>query len=227
MTRTAPRIKPPRTCGSQNHLMQLETNSCTSFAKTTTGFFRTSKADVLCSELLQIICRQRLYIAIRGLGSTGVIELGPSEMQAISKTQMQVDYRLLCLPFEGQNDSTLSPIQNIVRLSLFVFAQPIVNIVKSSSAFNRSMTLQIRASLEQIDLCSLEGTSPDLLTWVLFILGHISRGQPEYGWAASHLARLLRKMQLESIDDLRDVLSEFYYFDNSFEETLKDVWPFI
>lgn len=186
-------------------------------------FFSADNAAALGPRLLQLIAAQLRFVLFRQRCALEQIEPTLGDLQYIYSSNMEVEYQLLDMPFAlGSIDITAK--QNAVRLALYIHTQPIISVAKSSAAFSRRMTLQLKEALEQSELSKLWSPNCDLLLWVLFVCAHICYEQAEWPWLIEYIAKVAIMMGLETLDALQAVLEEFSYCPRTFGETLERIW---
>ena len=132
-----------------------------------------------------------------------------------------VEYDLLSLPFD-EMPSTLTPVQNAVRLTLFIFGFATYTRFEPSSAYTQAMVDQLKEALELIDSPAL--LRSDLLSWTGFFGAHISRHTKERKWFITRLARTTGQLNLKSAGDLEAVLERFFYLENFSRASLLEIW---
>jgi hypothetical protein len=126
-----------------------------------------------------------------------------------------VDYHLLSLPFQIR----LTPLQESVRISLFIFYY--LTLLRFAPAV---MSEMLQASLQKTDLPSFWSPYSSLLLWVIFVGVHVSRTKKERPWFVFYLARGVKLLEIQTLDQLRDVLSRFFYLDRLFGKSLTKIW---
>jgi hypothetical protein len=118
--------------------------------------------------------------------------------------------------------SQLTPPQESVRLSLFIFYY--LTLLRFEPAVISNM---LKLSLQKINLPSFWAPHQrhhSLLLWVMFVGARVSQSKKERPWFIFYVARGMRFLALQSIDQLRDVLSRYFYLDRLFGESLTKIW---
>ena len=225
MTRQRPALGPSVVCEdvSPPAMDALDLAGDTNLSSTASGFFSHPNVALIGPALLQLISEQQTCIQFKELCALGRLKPTYHDIQYIYTAQIAADYRLLEMPF-SEAEGDIAPAQDAVRLALYIFAQPIVNVAKPASAFCRAMARQLQEALELSELFAFWESSNDLLLWVLFIGARISHGQEEWAWLVSHIALIVTVLDIRSRDEMKGVLMGFFYFSNSFDETLEEVW---
>lgn len=186
-------------------------------------FFSPGTDEIMGLDLLEIIGNQREVMLWKQLFSLGKADPSPEEITYVYTKQMAVEYELLTMPFHA-HDPPLRSSEQALRLALFTFTRPIILVARSSAAFPRAMALQIKSHLLLTDLANLWGTNSDVLLWILFVVAHVSLGQPEFDWCMVYIHQIVRALGLNTRDDLEQLLLGFYYFPEYFGETLQAIW---
>lgn len=226
MTGTRPVLEPIIRCEDRISSTTLEAVDCphnTSVGSMAGRFFAASNALLIGPQLLHLISEQRKCIAFKELCTLGVLNPPYDDIQYIYSLQVANDYELLMIPF-NQECGEISPVQEALRLVLYIFAQPIIAVASPKAAFSRSMVRQLQAALECSECSTLWQRNFDLLLWVLFIGAHISYGEKEWDWFLAHIAMITRVLGIRSANEVKGVLSGFYYFPKLFDGTMEIVW---
>lgn len=147
MLRLRPFLEPPAMiCEDELSLYACESLNVpedTIFRKQGSRFFAASNADLIGPALLGIISEQRRCVLFKQLCLARRLIPTYEDIQTIDTTQMATDYQLLHLPFTT-NGSNLTPMQDAVRLAVYIFAQAIMTVANQFSAFSRSMSTQLK-----------------------------------------------------------------------------------
>lgn len=187
------------------------------------SFFRPSVVALLGTDLLQLVDSQRQCTLFTLLHSQGSSDPPLEQIQQAYAQGIALEHQLLSLPFDPGKPS-LTPQQDAVRLTLFVFAQPTVLMMKPLCAFARAMAGQIKEALGNTDLLSMWNSNSDLLLWVLFIGAFISRWQDEWGWFVGHIRNAVRASCTQTLEELEELLLGFFYIRENFGYALHSVW---
>lgn len=199
----------------------LPTNLRSTLSLSPSSFFRPATADALGSKLLHLISEQRSYIRFMELCVLDLVRPTYEEMRVAYATQFSIEYQLLSLPFE-ETDKPLTPLQETVRLALYVSAQPIVHVSKPSAAVFRAIAAQLKESVERVDMLALCNNNRELLLWVLFVIAHISKGEEEWIWCVTRISQVVESLGLSTVKQIEDALRGFYHLGESFSATIEE-----
>jgi hypothetical protein len=144
------------------------------------------------------------------------------EVEYFSVKAYETLHRALSIPF--QSPTTSSPQQEPCRLALLVFWYANYDIHLPDSALLRSLTIQLKAALDQSDPQTLWQPHYRLFIWVTFLGAYISVGQREHSWFVMYLARAARRRDLKSAQDLKTALRRFFYIDHIYCKGLESIW---
>ena len=133
-----------------------------------------------------------------------------------------VEYDLLSLPFDPTLEEALTPLQNAVRLTLFIFGFATYTRFEPSSAYTLAIVDQLKEALELVDTSTL--WSSDLLLWTLFFGAHIARHTQERAWFVTHLAENTSQLDLGSVDAVQGVLETFFFLKPFSRASLLEIW---
>lgn len=117
-----------------------------------------------------------------------------------------------------------------VRIALLTFIYTQLAIHPSSSALMRSLTSQLKSSLEfTADLHTSWAPirATELLTWILFLGAHISAGQMDRAWFVALLASattLLKCQTWDGTGGMKHTLGGFFYVERVFESSWTGIW---
>jgi hypothetical protein len=125
------------------------------------------------------------------------------------------------MPFD-KSLPALTPLQNAVRLVLFVYGFATYTKFEPSSAYIQAIAAQLKESLELVDLSALE--IPDLLLWTQFFGASISRLSKERSWFVTRLARTIHQLELKSPDGMEEILRRFFYMGVLSRPSLLEIW---
>ena len=185
-------------------------------------FFRPAIANALGSKLFELIVERRCYIRFVELCFLESLQPTYEEMQLVFATQLFVEYNLLSLPFEKAGEP-LTPLQDCVRLSLYIAAQQMILGAPATAVFIRIIAAQLKASLEKVDVKSLCVSNRELLLWVSFIMAHISGGEQDSAWCITQISALEDSLGLTTTRQVEEVLRGFHHFGETFSETISTV----
>lgn len=86
------------------------------------------------------------------------------------------------------------------------------------------MSDMLKVALLETDLLSFWAPHSILLLWVIFAGACVSQSKKERPWFIFHLARGIRLLKLQTLDQLRAMLLPFFYLDRMFKERLTKMW---
>lgn len=132
-----------------------------------------------------------------------------------------VEFDLLSMPFDDPS-SRLTPLQNVVRLVLFIFGFATYTRFEPFSAWTQAIVVQLKESLELTDLSAVQPS--DLLLWAEFFGALVSRRTNERPWFIARLARTVSQLGLESAEDMQAVLLRFFYLGSLSQGSLLEIW---
>ena len=187
----------------------------------TKGFFTPQNRRLLNPAILKAISSIRTYLRFRQISCGGRIRTSPEEFEFFYMRHCAVEYDLLSLPFDGTL-ATLTPLQNAVRLTLFVFGFATYTRFEPSSAYTLAIVDQLKQELDRVGLATL--WTSDLALWTLFFGAHISRHTKERAWFVTHLARNIGKLGLTSPDEMQEVLGRFFFLKIFTQASLLEIW---
>jgi hypothetical protein len=185
------------------------------------AFCTPENRKLLNPAIMKAIASIRTYIQFRRLSCTGAFRTSPQEFEFFYMRHSSVEYDLLSLPFD-ETLSPLTPLQNAVRLTLFIFGFATYTRFEPLAASTHTIVVQLKESLELVDLSILK--TSDLLLWPLFFGAHLSMRTKERPWFISCLARAVLYLDLTSADDMQNVLLRFFYLEGFSRESLLEIW---
>jgi hypothetical protein len=224
MTRTQPPLRPPTlSIRRVSKATRDVIGQCPDqmLNQTATGFCTPANRKLLNPAIMKAITSMRTYLQFRRLSCTAAIRTSSQEFEFFYMRHCAVEYDLLSMPFD-ETPSSLTPLQNAVRLILFIFGFATYTKLEPSAAYTQAIMAQLKESLEAIDLSAL--WTPDLLLWTLFFGAHISRQTKERPWFITCLARSIRQLELRSADEMQRVLLRFFYIGGFSRESLLEIW---
>ena len=121
-------------------------------------------ADALGSKLIHLITEQRYYLRFVQLRMFQMHQPTREQVRLVYAIQRFVEYHPLSLPFEKFDDPIIS-LQDCVRLALYISAQPVILGASPSSAFIRTLTTQLKASLEKVNFLTNVTIKTDFNVW--------------------------------------------------------------
>jgi hypothetical protein len=135
-----------------------------------------------------------------------------------------LQHALLSFPFIHPTTSSDKNYSEPLRLALLTFIHAQLAIHPPSSALMRSLTSQLKGSLEFTpELHALWSSShatntkapntraTELLISILFIGAHISAGQVERGWFVRLIAQSARVIGVKTWEGMKEVVASFFY----------------
>ena len=185
------------------------------------GFFTPANHKLLNPAILKAISSIRLYLRFRQLSCGGRIRTSPEEFEYFYMRHCAVEYDILSLTFD-ETLATLTPLQNAVRLTLFVFGFATYTRFEPSSAYILAIVDKLKRELDLVDLATL--WTSDLVLWTLFFGAHISRHTKERAWFVTHLARNIGKLGLTSAFEVQEVLGRFFFLKIFTQASLLEIW---
>lgn len=223
MTRTRPPLRPLL---STRHVSKFTRDALDRYPdyilrETATGFFTPENRKLLNPTIMNAVDSIRTYIRFRRLSCTDTIRNSHEEYEFFYMRQCCVEYDLLSMPFD-KSLPALTPLQNAVRLVLFVYGFATYAKFEPSSAYIQAIVAQLKESIELVDLPALE--IPDLLLWTQFFGASISRLSKERSWFVTHLARTIHQLKLKSADDMEEILRRFFYMGVLSRPSLLEIW---
>lgn len=224
MTHTRPPFRPPilsvrRVSKSTRDII----DQCPDYMlnQTATAFCTPKNRELLNPAIMKAVASIRTYLQFRRLSCTGAVQTSLEEFQFFYMRHCCVEYDLLSLPF-NESPSIITPFQNAVRLTLFVFGFATYTKFDPASAYIQAIIAQLKESLELTDMTALPAS--DLLLWTQFFGAHISRQTKERSWFVNCLARNIRQLGLRSADDMQDALVRFFYLEGFSRQSLLEIW---
>jgi hypothetical protein len=186
-----------------------------------TGFCTPANRKLLNPAIMKAIASIRTYLQFRGLSCTAAMRSTSQEFEFFYIKQCAVEYDLLSMPFDD-GLSPLTPLQNAVRLVLFIFGFATYTRFEPSAAYTQAIVAQLKESLEAVDLETL--WTSDLLLWTFFFGAHISRQTRERPWFIACLVRSTRQLEIRSADEMQGMLLRFFYIGGFSRESLLEIW---
>ena len=187
------------------------------------AFYTRANADLLMTEILQLISRRRKYALFKELAFIGYIDPAFPELEFFFATQRSIDHYLLFMLFNTAV-SPLTPIQKTVCLTLFIFVYTTIVAFEPYAAYTRALTELLKEHLDQSPMSTFWAPSYDLCLWVVFIGAHISKGQRERPWFITQVARGIRLLALQDLHQMRETLLGFFYIDRFHDKSLREIW---
>ena len=184
--------------------------------------FRPANLSILGESLPQIILKQQRFLRFKELCETKQLLPSSEDIQYTYTLQVASDFDLLDLPYTSAKD--LTPIQDAVRLALYIIAQPIVRIATTSSAFSRAMAQQLKKAIDRCDKAELWVANADLLLWVIFVATYVSHGQEEWSSLIAYMAMTVEAFGIETESEMEEMLSGSVYVKKFCGEALGRAW---
>ena len=126
------------------------------------SFYAGPSVNLLGPRLLDLVAQRRRFLLSKEIWASGRVQVSLDELEYFTPTEQSVDYGLLCLPFQAEG-SNLTPLQETVRLALFVFGYAIFLRHEPFAAYTRALITQLRESLLKTDLPEYWAPSCSLL----------------------------------------------------------------
>ncbi|KAJ9611643.1 hypothetical protein H2200_004827 [Cladophialophora chaetospira] len=176
------------------------------------GFLEPSVSKKLGPKLLSYLQWQINFVKYKELCVAGFMpNTTPQEFGIVTSMICQADYHLLCLPFL----STLTPLQDVVRLTLLIADVASFGGLPSRTTMARAMSSQLKRAMLDSDLPALWKIETreiaEVLFWACFVGAHVSVGCKERPWFIVQLVRRMEKLEVKDERDVLDVLLRFIY----------------
>ena len=188
------------------------------------GFFALEQGLHFNLELMHVIREYQQCMIFMELLLAGQCKLIQEELEYFQIRARHVEYELLLIPSKHKNFAKKNPIQEVTRIALFACIVANLAYYQPFSAISRALAMQLKGALEGTDLASAWYSHHELLVWVCWIGMETSRGQKEYPWFVSNLARAVRILRVKDCGHLRDILLQFFFLDRIFQKSLVSVW---
>ena len=155
--------------------------------------------------------------------SLDLIQPTPQEVRAAFIMQIAVEYQLVSIQLD-KTTAPLTPLQDSVRLALYLSTQPLIYVTRPNSAYVRNLATQIKDSLEEVDVQSLDVSHRELLLWMLFITAHNSKGEEGWTWCVPRIVEMIDFLGYSVVEQVENMLRGFYHFGDLFTATIIDAW---
>jgi hypothetical protein len=185
-------------------------------------FLNTATAKVLGSELVQLLSELHNYTEFMESCALNIVQPTNEEMRLVYATQIYIEYQLLSLPFE-KADYPLMPLQECVRLSLYVSTQPLYFVSSPSAAFIRTMASQLKESLERVEEFATGVSCREVILWVLLVIAQISKGEKLWTWCVAQISSVAESLGLSTAEQVKGVLRGFCYIREPFSVTIVQI----
>ena len=188
------------------------------------AFFKLSNLKIIGPSLAQIILNQTRCLRFKVLWSNELSQPTIEDLECSYTPQGPVDLALIDLPY--QSGTTLTPVQDAVRLAFWGLTQSITRVAPPSSSFSRSMARQLSAAINKCSLVKLweQKETAELLLWILFVALYNTRGQQEWPTLITYTTMTVEALGVESEKQMEDVLSGYVYSAKFCGETLESAW---
>ena len=175
-------------------------------------------------ELAELVKQQRDVMLLQEVCTSEQLKHTLEDYSYLYTKKLWVEYQLLSFPHRKSKEMPVTSEQQAVSLALFTFSQPIIRVTRATAAFPKAMALQLIRAIEKSDLSKNWDPCSELLLWVLFIAALLSQGEVKWSWIVARIADTTRHLQIDTAEQLRELLDGFYYFPEYFETVLQDVW---
>jgi hypothetical protein len=152
-------------------------------------------------------------------------KIGSIEREFFEDTYAAAQHLLVYLPHpaEVMNKSPTYYRQNCWRMAALLYFNmaiwqcPTPNLLKS-------MTSRLIESFQESDMSMAWAPFSEMLLWILVIGCCASWDKTEKGWFVLELRRVVRLLDLQSVDDVESSLRSFLYRSSVFHEPLCELW---
>jgi hypothetical protein len=157
--------------------------------------------------------------------------------------RVNIEHKLLSLPFECHQWMGDNSIQGCCRLAALLFINTVLWLGKNpalllfievksnttiawkpASAVLRSLVIALKRSLEGMELQAVWEPHSDMLVWILFLGANSALGQVERPWFVSQLAREVISLDLKCWENARALLLKIFYLDRVQQDGFQVVW---
>lgn len=117
---------------------------------------------------------------------------------------------------------SITPFHDILRLTILLYCVIRVWSIPSKPWINM-ITEKLLPPLET-EFVTLERTAPDLLLWVLFVVGFSTRGLEHHAWFVVRLEQIARLLYLQDWESVFPKLEGFFFIARSVNDPARLFW---
>jgi len=152
-------------------------------------------------------------------------KIGATEREFFEDTYAAAQHLLVSLPHpvDVANKSIIYYRQNCWRMGALLYFNIAIRQCPTPNLL-KSMTSRLIESFQESDMSMAWTPFSDVLLWILFMGCCGSWDKTEKGWFVLELRRVVRILDLHSVEEMEDSLRAFLYRSSVFDEPLRELW---
>jgi hypothetical protein len=184
-------------------------------AKAGTSFLDPNNQALMGPKLCQVVEN------LRNTQADMIRTSSRSDVRASFTLRTKIEYELLALPFTAD---AITPEQDVVRLALYLSCKPTLISTPLTATLSDSMATQIYNALWKSSGSSSWSSCPSLLLWALSVAASICFEENQRSWIMREIAVLTKYLNLETQEEMEEILTGFFYVLEHFGDSLRTVW---
>jgi hypothetical protein len=188
-------------------------------------FYNSRFEKFLWRTLFLTACDLQFMTHLLDLHKREPSKIGTIEREFFEDTYAAAQHLLISLPHPVDllNKSTMYYRQNCWRMAALLYFNMAIRQCPTPNLL-KSMTSRLIESFQESDTSMAWGSFSDILLWVLVMGCFASWDKTEKGWFVLELRRVVRILDLHSVEEMECSLSAFLYRSSIFHEPLRELW---